>query len=450
MELRSTEKETSSLSDLYQNIYSATIFSEYEQELRSWSSGSIQMKTIFSSSFITDHIPPWQDLVQKIETDPKDTENSAKDAAINVAEGTNKSTENKPTQQTMTLDSVLESLQSFQERVSALQPKIDRFIKRSKEVRFIFVLIYQNLIALHISYYLIVLKLCNCNTFYSCFYKMDPVTQAPRYGEKTMVRVKSVIQIYSALQSAAEIFFKSTCPLSTDTSTEEGPTMKTFFQIIQNALQEQKQYIQQKKEKEERSLQEEVDKQNLETQLQQNLMKQKEEEQRQMQLEREREIAQKANVARLAKEEQEKREKQAKIESKAAEEQYFNSIVKGEEGVQIQLKRLNQLREEKLQDYTIAIKSLMTIFKQIVSSPDNEEFRKIRKDHERFHQDIGRHEGGCELLIAAGFKMIRAEDDSFIFFLREPLIEFDMDAWSQWFDGLKSVLKLIEDAMLKK
>jgi hypothetical protein len=35
------------------------------------------------------------------------------------------------------------------------------------------------------------------------------------------------------------------------------------------------------------------------------------------------------------------------------------------------------------------------------------------------------------------------------FFSREPNIEQDMNGWSDWFDGLKKTLEVIEEEMIK-
>lgn len=62
-------------------------------------------------------------------------------------------------------------------------------------------------------------------------------------------------------------------------------------------------------------------------------------------------------------------------------------------------------------------------------------------------QDIGRHTGGREVLIAAGFTL-GAIDDVPSFICKEPNIEKDLDGWSAWFDVLKGTLEVIEKQML--
>jgi hypothetical protein len=62
--------------------------------------------------------------------------------------------------------------------------------------------------------------------------------------------------------------------------------------------------------------------------------------------------------------------------------------------------------------------------------------------------DIGRHEGGREVLIAAGFTL-GAIDDVPSFICKEPNIEKDLDGWSAWFDILKATLEAIEEQMQK-
>ena len=63
-------------------------------------------------------------------------------------------------------------------------------------------------------------------------------------------------------------------------------------------------------------------------------------------------------------------------------------------------------------------------------------------------QDIGRHPGGKEILIAAGFEL--GEIDGVPSFIsKEPDLESDMDRWSAWFDLLKATLALLDEHLKK-
>ena len=76
------------------------------------------------------------------------------------------------------------------------------------------------------------------------------------------------------------------------------------------------------------------------------------------------------------------------------------------------------------------------MFDQIVWKWEEVDFRRIRHDHPKYMEDIGRHEGGGEVLIAAGFRLENLDGNP-CFFSKEPHIESDMDGRSERFDGLK-------------
>lgn len=162
---------------------------------------------------------------------------------------------------------------------------------------------------------------------------------------------------------------------------------------------------------------------------------------------------------------------------KMADENLVQSIVKGEEGVKIQLKRLkdeccacpNGSDNSSSIIHTVALKALCTMFKQIKASPDILQFRRVRRNHPRFMSDVGRHVGGVELLIAAGFRFksvygdgdgdgggnsgdsgdddgnnINNDDGVQCLILHEPNLEHDMDGWYAWFNLVEKTLALIE------
>jgi len=281
------------------------------------------------------------------------------------------------------------------------------------------------------------------------------VTQAPRYGEKTMKRVKSLITLYNGLSLALEIIVANETNLIANpkNSNIHTHTPLVMLALLETLSKEEKEYIQKQtklKEQTQKAKEEELRTQQTSQEMR---LQEEEEAKRQFKLEQEQELARKANAARLAKEQQLEREKQARKDALLEDQRFMNSIVKGEDGVTIQLQKLQELqRQNQNKEYRIAIESLYTIFKQIVSQPDNEVIRKIKRDHERFHNDIGKYDGGSELLVAVGFRLVRIQteerDDTPVFLLKEPNIETDMDGWSEWFDMLKATLKLLEHAKL--
>ena len=134
-----------------------------------------------------------------------------------------------------------------------------------------------------------------------------------------------------------------------------------------------------------------------------------------------------------------------------------------------------------------ALQSLCKIFEQINKHPEELNFRKIRKNHPAFHQDIGRHKGGIELLIAAGFRptLVPATKDNdggnssstgananpnssdeinnnqndgeereqqpliSCLISKEPNLEHDMDGWMAWFDLNKATLEILRTRLHK-
>ncbi len=96
---------------------------------------------------------------------------------------------------------------------------------------------------------------------------------------------------------------------------------------------------------------------------------------------------------------------------------------------------------------SIALSSLRDMFIKIVRHPEEMKYRTVRRDHPKFIEDIGRHVGGREILIAAGFRLENIEGVPCLY-SKEPDVEKDMDGWSIWFDNLKKTLEVIEEQMM--
>jgi hypothetical protein len=158
------------------------------------------------------------------------------------------------------------------------------------------------------------------------------------------------------------------------------------------------------------------------------------------------ELAQRAQEARLRRLEEEQRA----IDEEAEADKALLALVpvKGADGVRSQIDRMRTALKDDKKALDIALGSLYTLFDQIVRKPEEVNFRRIRRDHPKFMEDIGRHVGGQEVLIAAGFRLEKL-DGVPCFFSKEPHIESDMDGWSDWFDGMKKYLEIVEDEMIK-
>lgn len=158
------------------------------------------------------------------------------------------------------------------------------------------------------------------------------------------------------------------------------------------------------------------------------------------------ELAQRAQEARRRRLEEEQR---AIDEEAAVDRELLASVpVKGPDGVRMQIDRMRSALKDDKKALDTALGSLHTLFDQIVRKPEEVSFRRIRRDHPKFLEDIGRHAGGKEVLIASGFTLEKV-DGIACFFSKEPHIESDMDGWSDWFDRLKKTLEVIEEEMIK-
>ncbi|CAB9500123.1 expressed unknown protein [Seminavis robusta] len=262
----------------------------------------------------------------------------------------------------------------------------------------------------------------------------DPISGAPRYGAKTAERVRHLLALFQALQKVVGYAFglSEEESLSDGTNSDDCVVARLRETVAAQKAQEAAQGQQQEKlkEAEERRKLEEEERQR------------QQEEQKRLQAEQERkrqeeEIAQRAEASRLA-------ARQAQEAAAQAERDWINSIPKGPEGVRTQMKIIKQSTQDDPQAKTTALQALLTIFTQIAQKPEEINFRRIRRDHPKFHQDIGRHKGGRELLIAAGFKL-QTLDDIPCFFSKEPDLETDMDGWSLWFDNLKANLQVVQE-----
>ena len=125
----------------------------------------------------------------------------------------------------------------------------------------------------------------------------------------------------------------------------------------------------------------------------------------------------------------------------------------GPDGVRAQIGRMKAAlmkgdnNVEGISLLSIALSSLRDMFIQIVRHPEEMKYRTVRRDHPKFMEDIGRHVGGREILIAAGFRLETVEGVPCLY-SKEPDVEKDMDGWSIWFDNLKKTLEVIEEQMI--
>jgi hypothetical protein len=294
---------------------------------------------------------------------------------------------NNISDESSSLETVVNSLHKAQFLLEKLAPKIQKFQKRLEE--------------------------------------KDPVTGNPRYGEKTQTRVTAIVSTYTAIRNQIP---------SDDDSNHPLLHLNEEYQRQQGSL----------KRKEILKAQEELRRRKEGEKLKQEQLEKKEMRKKQQEEQLEKQRSEQEALLRA----QAIEARNARLHREQQEQEWFDSIKKGKEGVKCYL--------EKLKESTIneppgvqrkAFLSLLTIFQQINAHPEEIKFRRIRRTHEQFVQDVGRHEGGIEVLIAGGF-VLGSIDDVPCYLSKEPDVEKDMEKWSEWFEINNSALELLERASL--
>lgn len=314
-------------------------------------------------------------------------------------------------------------LQSFQKRIIDLEPKVEKFSVRLSQ--------------------------------------KDPVTNAPRYGEQTTKKVTSLIDLYGELKRASELISNG----NSDSNTGN------ILLILQKYQENEKSILNQiiNEQKHQELLEKQQALQNLEIEKQNQ--EEKERIERLNQETKNKELHLHANAKRTEKQTQERLRIDQFRQRQINDREYMKSIQKGKVGTQAQIKKLSDSLQKANQvaEYKVAITSLHLLFSQILKHPEEENNRCIRVKNNRFHQDIGRHDGAQDILIAAGFQIRRTmadegeqqhsgdanvvvndtTDDEITLLMIEPNIETQMDDWSMWFDSLKDTHEVLEHEMLK-
>jgi len=260
----------------------------------------------------------------------------------------------------------------------------------------------------------------------------DPITGTPRYGAKTAERVRAMCEVYDQLVAAIELLCNTEEDLNTKVKTLETDRQRV---AKEKELKKREQAGLDQKLKQEAELKRKQEKKAHEELLRKERL----------------ELNRKAEESRRSRQEREQlrieQERLARDEHIRRDQEWMQGITKGSEGVRLQLKRLRDATPDSSSLLT-ALTSLHTLFSQIVSHPEEPKYRRVRRDHPQFNADIGKHEGGKEVLIAAGFRL-GTIDDVPCFISTEPNLEHDMDGWSQWFNLLKETLDIIEQELMK-
>jgi len=99
--------------------------------------------------------------------------------------------------------------------------------------------------------------------------------------------------------------------------------------------------------------------------------------------------------------------------------------------------------------YRSVIKALVRVFEQIISRPEEVNFRRIRLQNSNFHEAIGKYDGGIGVIVTGGFKIryltVDDNEDKYLV-LSEPNLEGgELEEWGIWFDCLKGVLTALKN-----
>ena len=239
-----------------------------------------------------------------------------------------------------------------------------------------------------------------------------------------MKRVKSLLQKYDALCIGLNISFGEAIVLVDKMKFKDD--FISIAKLLRNTVSEQEEYIRRADElriKEEASRLETENKKQIEEENERKLKQQKEEA---IRAKERNDLAQRAEIARMKRLEAMRKAEEERLE---AERAFLASVEIGPDGIRRQLNRIRSSCSN-VEEINAAMGALHTLFYQISSHPEEIKFRRIRRDHEKFVSDIGRHDGGEEVLLAAGFKITEI-DGKQCFFSREPNLESGMDSWSK-------------------
>ncbi|KAL7446351.1 hypothetical protein ACHAXH_008703 [Discostella pseudostelligera] len=299
-------------------------------------------------------------------------------------------------------EEILSSLEVLHVRFLALGPKVEKLQKKSKE--------------------------------------RDLVTKKPRYGEKTMERVKVVLRSYAALEVGVSMSLDDTI---------SGPGV---ISTIRKQIKQHNEKLELKMHALKSREQEEADRLALEAIHVEEMERQRILLAEQARREEEETLARLAHEARIRRMEEERAAEDA---VRAADRELLALVPNiGPDGVRTQIGHMKMaiMNDNNVEGgalLSIALSSLRDMFTQIVRHPEEMKYRTVRRDHPKFIEDIGRHVGGREILIAAGFRLENVEGVPCLY-SKEPDVEKDMDGWSDWFDNLKKTLEIIEDEIRNK
>mmetsp|Transcript_15667 Transcript_15667/g.17697 ORF Transcript_15667/g.17697 Transcript_15667/m.17697 type:complete len:325 (-) Transcript_15667:82-1056(-) len=246
--------------------------------------------------------------------------------------------------------------------------------------------------------------------------RKDPVSGEPMYKPKFIKSVSELSNLRTELLNRA-----------VDVHNEIGDLVDKE----RAALAEEAERQRIAKEEEEQRRQDELVKAEIE------LKKKKQEEEERIQKARKQELeeAAKAIASKMT-------DRERYIEMERARLEAFGSVT-GKDALEdaLGMVRTSVIDNSSPQAHLRLLHVLREYFHNIVKLPDRKAFRRINVENPKFRSDVLSISGGCEVLLAAGFKFsledhVDEETNAMIqkifYVLDEPPLE-ELDAWSDWY-----------------
>lgn len=117
----------------------------------------------------------------------------------------------------------------------------------------------------------------------------------------------------------------------------------------------------------------------------------------------------------------------------------------GAAGVDDGMRRVQQSLIQHTQQRKVTFSALLQILSNIRANPEDPRFRRIRTQNERFHADVGKHDGALQILLSSGFQM-QVEDQETVLVMMEPDLASETDRWTAWYDQLKDTIVKLQEA----
>ncbi|KAF0682614.1 Aste57867_25251 [Aphanomyces stellatus] len=262
----------------------------------------------------------------------------------------------------------------------------------------------------------------------------DPITNEPRYGPAMQEKIQALQARVTILQDAVTaaagvVEVKASRALHNVQTREEEDRAREARRLEEVKAQE-------------------AEEARKEWEVAAAAEKAREEEKRVAEAEREA-LAKAAQAVRDERARVQAEKERLETEAKRALEELNTRIPVGQDGLQMALGMLARHFENDGKKRLEATKTLFLLLKNICAAPENPLFRHIKASNEHFARDLGQYPGGVQSLLALGFRPLTQPDGDIVYVLEEPDLAADLDAWSTWFETLKSQRDYVDEHLQK-